>query len=439
MMWTYFLVTAVALSLAVLAVAAWRAYELRGERRAKREIADLASMGEVIAAGRYPKIDPDRCIGSGACVAACPEKGVIAVVDGRATLANPLGCVSHGVCADACPLDAITLVYGSENIGVHLPQLDEELQSNVPGLYVCGDATGIGLIRNAVNQGRGAARSILESARRGSDGVKDLLVVGAGPAGISTTLAAMEAGLEVEMLDREQLGGTILHYPRAKLVMTGKLELPLYGTVRRSTMKKEELVELWNDIDRKVGLPLRSGELVDEVVRREDGTFEVHSTRGWSRAANVVLALGQRGSPRKLGVPGEESAKVAYQLLEPAEFAGKHALVVGGGNSAVESAIALAEQGECASVAVSYRRGVFARCRGENRARIAALIEAGEVLAKMESTVAEVGERDVRLAYEDGRTETLRNDAVIVQIGGTPPSALLDKFGVRLVEKRGHE
>lgn len=438
-MLSYFLITAVAFGLAALAVALWRRYELRHERKAKATIADMEGMGEVVAAGRYPKIDPDRCIGSGACVAACPEKGVLAVVSGRGELVNPLACVGHGLCADACPVEAITLVYGSPNVPVQLPKIDDHLETNVEGVFICGEASGMGLIRNAVAQGRKAASRIIESGRRGEGDALDAVVVGAGPSGITTTLALIEAGLRVEMLDREELGGTILHYPRAKLVMTGTLDFPIYGKVRRSTMSKEQLVELWQKIDAKVGLPLRTGELVDEVAREADGTLAVHSVSGWTRAANVVLALGRRGSPRKLGVPGEEHPKVAYLLLEPEEFAGEDVLVVGGGNSAVECAIALAEANGCRSVAISYRRGEFARCRGENRARIAALIEEGRVRPLLKTNVTHIGPRDVTLRHDDGRQETIPNDAVIVQIGGTPPSKLLGKFGVQLVEKRGDE
>ncbi|MCB9595224.1 MAG: NAD(P)-binding domain-containing protein [Sandaracinaceae bacterium] len=438
-MLSYFLITALAFGLAALAVALWRRVELKRERRASAALEDLEGMGPVVAAGRHPKIDPYRCIGSGACVAACPEKGVLAIVDGRGALVNPLACVGHGLCQDACPVEAISLVYGSREITLRLPKIDEHLETNVAGLFVCGEASGMGLIKNAVRQGRTAAEHIAAGNRRGKDGAVDVVVVGAGPSGISATLALMDAGLNVQLLDQNELGGTIRHYPRAKVVMTGTLELPLYGKVRGSTMSKEELVALWEDIDQRFHLPLRAGELVEDVARRDDGTFVVRSTSGETRAASVVLALGRRGTPRKLEIPGEEHPKVAYQLLEPAEFAGKRALVVGGGNSAVECAIALAEAGGCESVAISYRRGEFARCRGDNRARIAELIERGAVRALLKTELTSIEPTEVSLKHEDGREERIANDAVIVQVGGTPPSALLTKWGVALVAKRGEE
>ena len=429
---------AAALGLAFVMVLLWRVVEQRRSRVAVHTIESLAGMGPVVAGGRHPKIDPDRCIGSGACVAACPEKGVLAVVNGRGVLANPLGCVGHGLCADACPMDAITLVYGSQKIAIELPQIDERHETNQPGMYIVGELGGMGLIRNAVRQGTEAAANIAARGRRGSGDVYDAVVVGAGPAGITATLGLKEHGLNVLMLDREELGGTIRHYPRAKVVMTGTLDFPLYGKVRASTMSKEKLVELWEAIDEKIGLPFRAGNLVEEVALDGD-VWAVFASGGTYHAANVVLALGRRGSPRKLEVPGEEHDKVAYQLLEPDEFRDKHVLVVGGGNSAVESAISLAEAQCCASLGISYRRHDFARCRGDNRTRIGELIDAGRVTALFGTELTRIADTTVRVRYEDGRQVDVVNDAVIVQIGGTPPSALLSKLGVRMIEKRGHE
>lgn len=429
---------------AVLLYMLWERFDHGKETQAKQVADDLSAMGELVATSLSPRVDPDRCIGSGACVRGCPEKVIIALVGGRARLVNPLGCVGHGACEAACPVGAIKLVYGTRTRGVELPRVDPNFETNRQGVYIIGELGGMGLIRNAVMQGRQAADHVVAGSpdqqrppRRGVGGAHDAVVVGAGPAGISATLRLMEAGLNVRLLEREGLGGTILHYPRAKVVMTGALELPLYGTVRSRTMSKEKLVELWQDIQDKTQLPVTTGVLVQSLSLAGDGMWDVRSDRGVVRAANVLLALGVRGSPRKLGVAGEELPKVAYRLLEPEAFRDKHVLVVGGGNSAVESALSLADAGCCRSVAVSYRKAVFARCRGDNRTRIDAAIAEGRVLARMPSEVAGITPDAVTLTDANGGQETFANDAVIVQIGGTAPAELLRSFGVEILTKYG--
>ena len=417
----------------------------RGKEQAATRIAeDVQAMGEVVAVSLSPSIDPDRCIGSGTCVSACPEKNVIALVRGQAVLVNPLGCIGHGACANACPVTAIRLVYGTKTRGVELPMLDPNFQTERAGVYVAGELGGMGLIRNAISQGRQAAEHIISGSaaggaalRRGKNGALDVLVVGAGPAGISATLRLMQAGLRVLLVDRESFGGTILHYPRAKLVMTGPLELPLFGKIPGRQLSKEQLVEVWQEVRAKTDLPFTSGELITALEERQDGMWNIRSDRGVHTAANVILALGGRGSPQKLGVPGEEHPSVAYRLLEPAEFSGRRVLVVGGGNSAVESALALADSGGCASVSISYRRAEFARCRAENRRRIEEAIQTGAVRALLPTQVAEIGASSVLLRDAQGRAAELPNDALIVQIGGTPPAQLLRSFGIGLTTKYG--
>jgi thioredoxin reductase/NAD-dependent dihydropyrimidine dehydrogenase PreA subunit len=436
-------VLVVLVTTAAVLYALWERADRSRERVVRAVDQDTAALGDVAPASLSPLIDPNLCIGSGACVRACPEKVVIGLVGGRAKLVNPLGCIGHGACEAACPVGAIKLVYGTRTRGVELPRIDPHFQTNRTGVYVIGELGGMGLIRNAVSQGRQAADHVIAGSghpeappRRGVGDALDALVVGAGPAGISTTLRLMEAGLRVLLVEREAFGGTIVHYPRAKVVMTGALDLPLYGRVKRSTMSKEQLVALWQDIQTRTQPPLVTGELVQGLELDPDGMWRVNSNAGTRRAANVLLALGLRGSPQQLGVPGEELSKVAYRVIEPQEHASKHVLVVGGGNSAVESALALADDGRCASVAISYRRAQFARCRAQNRARIDAAIAAGRVRALMESEVLRIAPSQVELRTKD-RVEQLRNDAVIVQIGGTPPSALLGSFGIELVTKRG--
>ncbi len=426
---------------AVMVVAAflywfWSRHLKKRETTALATLADMAALGEVVPDTIHPVIDLDKCIGSGACVRACPEKQVLEIVHGQARLLNPLACIGHSACLPACPVDAIKLVFGSEQRGVELPRLDSNFQTTRQGVYVIGELGGMGLIRNAVRQGRLAADHVVSGPRRAKGDAYDAVVVGAGPAGISATLRLMEGKKNVVLLERTSLGGTIMHYPRAKVAMTGNLDFALVGTIKRGKMSKEELLGLWQSIAAKTNLPVKSGVTVEGVTEESDGMWRLDTTSGPIRAANVMLGLGRRGTPRKLDVPGEEQAKVHYVLLEPAHFAGKHVLVVGGGNSAVENALSLSDYGGCASVAISYRRAAFARCRDENRRRIEEAIGLGKVRSLLPSEVVRINEKDVVLSV-DGKEQVMANDAVIVQIGGTAPAELLRKFGIDVVTKFG--
>jgi thioredoxin reductase/NAD-dependent dihydropyrimidine dehydrogenase PreA subunit len=408
----------------------------RREKRALLTLEDMAALGEVVPDTIHPVVDPVKCIGSGACVRACPEKEILAVVHGQAKLINPLACVGHSACVDGCPVDAIRLVFGTSERGVDLPRVDASFQTTRLGLYVIGELSGMGLIRNAIRQGREAAEHAVASGRRGDPAAFDAVVVGAGPAGISATLRLLEGGMRVKLVEREAFGGTIRHYPRAKVTMTGTLEIPIFGAVRRKKMTKEELIELWEKIRAQTNLPVETGVLVEGVSEESPAIWTLQTSKGPLRAANVFLALGRRGSPKRLEVPGEDAPKVFYRLLEPREFQAQDVLVVGGGNAAVESALSLADSGVCKSVTISYRRNAFARCRAENRERIDVAIRRGRVKPLMPSTVEEIRARDVVLRVGEGTT-ALPNDSVIVQVGGTTPRELLSRFGVDVVTKYG--
>lgn len=420
----------------VLNIAFRKSEQLRTDA-GRQDLLELEAMGDIVPASIHPKIDPIRCIGSGACVHACPEKSVLSVVNGRGVLTNPLGCIGHGACAAACPVQAITLVFGTDTRGLELPQIDPDFQTNQPGVYIVGELGGMGLIRNAVSQGRQAADHIISEERRGGDGALDAIVVGAGPAGISAALRLMEAGLSVNVLEREAFGGTITHYPRGKVVMTGPLDFAMYGRVSKRKMSKEQLVELWNDIEEKTQIPVTTGALVERIEQGPGGDWIAQSGVGAVRAANVLLALGRRGSPRKLGVPGEESPKVSYRVIEPEVFRGQDVMVVGGGNAAVESVFALLDQGDCASVSISYRKSAFARCRKANRQRIEAEIHAGRVRSYLPTEVDEVHESKLVLRDDSGQKLTVPNDSIVVQVGGTAPNELLRDIGIELVTKYG--
>jgi thioredoxin reductase/NAD-dependent dihydropyrimidine dehydrogenase PreA subunit len=415
----------------------WTRIEARSHKKAAIVHEDVAALGdELVPVSIHPEIDLDACIGSGACVRACPEDNVLGITDGRARLLNPMSCIGHSACMSACPVGAIKLVFGTATRGIELPRLSPTFETSQPGVYVVGELGGMGLIRNAVEQGHQAATAIVKSGRRGSAGDLDAIVVGAGPAGIAASLALLAHGFNIVVVEQEKYGGTIAHYPRSKVVMTGSITLPGYGTVRRRTMSKENLVELWNDIRERTNLPVKEGVRV-ERIEAERGMWRVRGDSFQDRAANVVLALGRRGAPKELGVPGEDLPKVVYRVIEPEVFADKRVLVVGGGNAAADCAIALAEHGRCRAVALSYRRTELARVRNSVREQLDALIARARVQPLLGTEVVSISQHHVMLRHLNGRMQQLDNDHVVVQIGGTAPAQLLHSIGIDLVEKRG--
>jgi thioredoxin reductase len=265
-------------------------------------------------------------------------------------------------------------------------------------------------------------------------GILQVVIVGAGPAGLAATVAAKAMNLTHQTVEQDSIGGTILHYPRNKIVMTKAMQLPIYGKINVSSLRKEDLLDVWKDIIAKTGIEVRTGVKVDGVVRGDDGIFDVTTSAGSIRTQAVVLAVGRRGTPRKLGVNGEEQGKVAYRLIEPDDYAGKACLVVGGGDSAVEAAVALGEVG--ATTHLSYRREVFARIKPKNQERLDAAIAARRVVPLLPSTVQRIGKDDVSLKMGD-EEQVITNDYVFVFVGGVLPTEFLRNAGVEISTYRG--
>ncbi|RMD95536.1 MAG: 4Fe-4S dicluster domain-containing protein [Calditrichaeota bacterium] len=403
-------------------------------RRAREKLQQSIARGLTEPVSLHPKIDPTRCIDTGACVSACPEGEILGIVDGRATLVSPTKCIGHGACEAACPVEAITLVFGTERRGVEIPYVKHNFETNVPGIYIAGELGGMGLIRNAVTQGRQAVRYIQESLKSSYPDVFDVAVIGAGPAGLAASLQAQMDGLKFVTLEQDEIGGTILNYPRQKLVMTQPMEIPLYGKVKFREILKEDLLGLWHDIIERTQIEINTRERV-ENIERNDGFYKIISSKGEYYAQRVVLAIGRRGSPRKLGVPGEKSSKVAYRLIEPEQYIKKKLLVVGGGDSAVEAALALSEQ-KGTEVFLSYRRGAFTRIKEKNLERIERAAEDGRVQVLLESHVKEIKREEV-LIEQKGNLVTIPNDYVFIFIGGTLPTEFLKKIGISIEKKFG--
>jgi len=407
----------------------------RHQSDAAERLRESVASGLSEPASLHPVVDPTLCLASGVCVRACPEQA-LGIVAGKAVLVNASACIGHGACAAACPTEAIRLVFGTERRGVDIPEVKPNFETNVAGIFIAGELGGMGLIRKAAEQGRQAIESIRASARR-SEGA-DVVIVGAGPAGIAAGLGAIEHKLRYVLLEQEDaLGGAVYHYPRNKLTMTAPFEFPIVGKVNLGPeVRKEALLEVWTDIIQRTGLNVRFREKMEQVERVDDG-FLVRTTRGSYRAGAVLLAIGRRGTPRKLGVPGEELPKVVYRLVDPEQYRGADVLVVGGGDSALEAAIALANQPAC-RVTLSYRSEAFSRVKPANRRRLESLEAARSVRVVMCSTVRKIGARDVVLD-RDGEGIQLPNDAVIVCAGGELPFELLRRAGIAFQTHRGEE
>lgn len=410
-------------------------------RRKKRRYAAAAQiLDEAIQSGMteppslHPVIDPIVCCGSGACVRVCPENA-LGIINHKAVLINPAHCIGHGACAPACPVGAIKLVFGTEKRGIDIPHVEPSFETNVPGIYIAGELGGMGLVRKAAEQGRQAMESIAKN--RGDDKQLDVVIVGAGPAGLAATLGAIEKKLRSVTLEQEDsLGGTVYHYPRNKIVMTQPVVLPIIGKAKLGEITKEDLLAFWQGIVDKVGMKLNFNESVEKVTA-VDGGYIVKSKKAEYFTRNVLLAIGRRGTPRKLGVPGEETSKVVYRLMDPEQYSGKRILVVGGGDSAIEAAVATAEQ-PGTKVILSYRSNAFGRVKQKNRERLAEAEQAGRLTVLLSSNVAKIEKEHVHLDHE-GKAVCVENDGVIVCAGGILPTGMLKEMGIKVETKHGTE
>ncbi|MBL1214096.1 MAG: NAD(P)-binding domain-containing protein [Ignavibacteriae bacterium] len=382
----------------------------------------------------HPVIDYDICIGSGACVAACPEKDILGLVNGKAKTINASHCVGHGACFHACPVQAISLVMGTEKRGVELPHVSQYYETNVPGVFIAGELGGMGLIKNAVEQGKLAMENITGKLKNFSKSKLDVIIVGAGPSGISASLTAKKNNLNFITLEQDTLGGTVFAFPRAKVVMTSPMELPLHGRVKLTETSKIELLKLWHDVLNKNNIKINESEKVLEINKHE-GMFEVVTSKQTYETSTVLLTIGRRGSPRKLGVPGEEKEKVTYRLLEPELIHDKNILVVGGGDSAIESALLLAEEKN--NVTLSYRGESFSRLKPKNLDKINNAGKNKTIKVILNSNVKEILDDSIIIESKEEGTASLENDLVYIFAGGELPNKFLEKIGIRITKKFG--
>jgi thioredoxin reductase/ferredoxin len=398
----------------------------------KVEIAKEEGLFEPVSL--YPHIDLSTCIGSGACIQACPEKDILGIVDGIATVINTSNCIGHGACFHDCPVEAISLRIGTEKRGVDLPHVSEDYETNIKGMYIAGELGGMGLIKNSVEQGQQAMANIAKNKKPSKPNVLDVVIVGAGPAGISATLEAKKQGLSSITLEQDSLGGTVYTFPRSKIVMTAPMDLPLYGKAKLFDTSKDELLQLWKKVIKENNLEIVENTKVDSINPIENDVFKICTNTGQEYLCNhVLLSIGRRGTPRKLGVPGEDSQNVAYRLLEPENLSGKKIIVVGGGDSAIESALLLKDNNK---VILSYRKDQFARLKPKNKEKVANAIKDKSLDVKFNTNLVSINEKSVLIHFTDlDDSIEYANDLVYIFAGGELPTSFLQNAGIE-VSKR---
>ena len=409
---------------------------LRSLKKREARAREAAERGKLFSEGpkaQHPHIDTNYCIGCATCTSVCPEGDVLAMIGGKAVIVNGHKCIGHGLCADACPVGAITMVMASPSMAGDVPFLTPEYETTVPGLFIVGELGGLALIKNAVNQGRDCVDTIAnrlkgKGVHRPAPNVYDVLIVGAGPAGISASLRAIENKLNYITLERDEVGGTVAKYPRQKLVMTSPVEFPMYGKFKKLQLSKENLLAFWDMILNRSDFNVSTGEKVEDIRKGEDGIFMVLSGTNQYRSRTVILALGKAGEPRKLGVKGEDLPKVMYRLIEADHYINKKILVVGGGDSAVEAAMGLASQSGN-QVTLSYRSERFSRIKERNAKRIEDFMRSGKLKVLFNSSPVEFTPESAMIECNGSRQE-IPNDFVWIFAGGTPPNAFLKKVGV---------
>ena len=321
-------------------------------------------------------------------------------------------------------------VLESPNASTQRPVLRANFESNVPGLYIIGDLAGAPVVKLAMEQGSDVAEHIVSTLPAKSEDVNiyDLVVIGAGAAGLNAALGAQDRGLRVLVLEKNKIANTIEDFPEGKWIYAEPDSRPPKGKLWLDGSRKEDLINRWHETIRESRLTVHVEEGVEAVRRQRDGSFEIVTSRQRYHSLRVVLATGQRGNPRRLGVPGEDLEQVYHRLYSPKHYKDEDILVVGGGNSAVEAALTLAEQNR---VTLSCRGSEITRVFKDNRRKLDSAVKEGKLRVLFESRAKSFGDGTCELEV-DHRSIQLPYHHAFVLIGVDAPSEFLRSLGIRL-------
>ena len=409
---------------------------LSARKRHQHSVAPAAVVGPRIL---VHDINDDRCTGCDACVAVCPTN-VLDLVANKSRVLRFEDCIQCEACMFACPTEALVMFpEGGVPPPLKVPEIDDNFQTAVPGQYLIGEVAGKPLVKSAANLGRSVVEHMLQmglrpgSLGRGGSAV-DVAIVGSGPGGLSAALTCIQKGLSYVVLEKEQIvASTIARYPKGKLVMAEPYDTLNLSLLPVFDSSKEQLIPIWQELIERVGMKINQGESVETIQKTKDGSFEVRSTVSTYRAQRVVLSIGTRGKPRTLQVPGENLPKIFSLLDDPDDWRGKNVLVVGGGDSAAEAALALADAG--ARVMISYRGKGFNRAAPKNKMTLEQYASEGRVKAKLGSQVLQFDADSVTIALADGTQKRYPNEGAFVLIGADPPVQWLEKMGIHFVQR----
>ncbi|MGJ8632676.1 MAG: NAD(P)-binding domain-containing protein [Luteolibacter sp.] len=310
------------------------------------------------------------------------------------------------------------------------PAANDDGTCNVPGIYIVGDLTGVPLLKFSADTGARAVQSILHDSSFDKDesDTLDLAIIGAGVSGISAAIEASKAGLNYKIYESAEAFSTIRNFPRKKPIYAYPTDMVPAGEMRfNAEIKEDLLVELDKQ---KKSHEIETTELAIQKISRSGGVLHLHNKGETITAKRVIIAIGRTGNFRKLNVPGEGLEKVSNRLIDASKFGGKRVLVVGGGDSAMEAAISMAEEG--ATVDLSYRKKEFSRPKAENIEKLKKLEDEGKLTLHMGTNIQDIDENEVTICGDSGCDTVIENDYVFTLIGREAPLDFFRKSGIHV-------